>query len=167
MTIVVFGLPGAGKTYVGRILEKYFDFLLYDGDVDLSDEMHKAIKMQKPFTNTMRDEFFARVIKRMQTLIKEHAKLAVAQTFIKEKYRHQVRVVDPKALFLLVQTSQAIREKRLSKRKALPLPLDYARQMVANFEQPKIPHTILFNDEEGERYVKQQLDQLFSSQTKI
>jgi shikimate kinase len=33
--LVLFGLPGTGKTYVGKILEKDFGFFLHDGDTDL------------------------------------------------------------------------------------------------------------------------------------
>lgn len=43
--IILFGLPGAGKTCVGKILEEYFNFYLYDGDIDLPDNIKDAIQM--------------------------------------------------------------------------------------------------------------------------
>ena len=44
--IILFGLPGTGKTYVGKVFEKYFDYYFYDGDNDLTPEMREAIQIK-------------------------------------------------------------------------------------------------------------------------
>ena len=48
--IILFGLAGDGKTYVGKIFEKYFNYYFYDGDNDLTEEMKEAIKTKTVFT---------------------------------------------------------------------------------------------------------------------
>ncbi len=39
MLLVVFGLPGAGKSFVADILRESFDYVVYDGDADIPNAM--------------------------------------------------------------------------------------------------------------------------------
>ena len=158
--IILFGLPGTGKTYVGKIFEKYFDYYFFDGDRDLTKEMKEAIKVQRVFTNRMRDVFFKKLIGNIQELTKKHKKLVIAQTFIKEKYRTDLLKKIPKTKFVLVKTKKSIREKRLQERVNYPLDLEYARIMETNFEEPIIDHSTIINDEDGEEDIKKQVDKL-------
>jgi len=155
--IILFGLPGTGKTFVGNIFKKYFDYYFYDGDNDLTKEMKEAIKVQKVFTDKMRDVFFKRLIDKIQNLATKHKKLVVAQTFIKEKYRVDLLKKIPEAKFILVETKKEIREKRLQNRFDYPLDLEYARIMENNFEESKINHLTIFNDKNGEKNIKEQI----------
>ena len=85
MLLIVFGLPGAGKTYVGNLLRDEFGFYFYEGDRDLTDEMQQALKEKKLFNDSMRDVFFKNLIGKVSQLHKTKKHLVVAQTFIKEK----------------------------------------------------------------------------------
>src|SRR3989339_337852 len=118
--IVLFGLPGTGKSYVGKIFKKYFNYCFYDGDEGLTPEMKEAIKTKTVFTDQMRDIYFKILISKIQSLSKKHNKLAVAQTFIKEKYRINLLEKIPEAKFILVETKKEIREKRLLDRTDYP-----------------------------------------------
>lgn len=158
--IILFGLPGTGKTYVGRVFEKYFNYYFYDGDNDLTEEMKNAIKTKTVFTNQMRDVFFKILTSKIQSLSKIHKNLIVAQTFIKEKYRVNLLKIIPKTKFILIETKKEIREKRLLQRTDYPLDLKYARIMDNNFEKPKIDHQIIFNYEKGEENIKAQINKL-------
>src|SRR3989339_836550 len=135
--IVLFGLPGTGKSYVGKIFKKYFNYCFYDGDEDLTPEMKAAIKTKTVFTDQMRNIYFKILISKIQRLSKKHKKLVVAQTFIKEKYRINLLEKIPEAKFVLVETDKFIREKRLNERTDYPLNLEYARKMELNFEKPR------------------------------
>ena len=157
--IILFGLPGTGKTYVGKILKEYFGFYFYDGDNDLTEEMIDAIKTKTVFTDQMRDRFFIILIKKIQSLKSKYQKLVVSQTFIKEKYRLQLLKKIPEAKFFLIKTKRFLREKRLIERKDYPLDLEYARKMVKNFETPKIDHKVIKNNKEGAKYIKKQIQQ--------
>ena len=160
--IILFGLPGTGKTFVGKVFKKYFDYYFYEGDRDLTEEMKEAIKVQKVFTDKMRDVFFKRLIDKIQNLATKHKKLVVAQTFIKEKYRVNFINKIPETKFILVETKKSIREKRLIQRKNYPLDLEYARKMELNFDKPAINHLTIINDVNGNENVKKQIRQSFS-----
>ena len=158
--IVLFGLPGAGKTFVGEVLKEDFGFYLYDGDSSLSEEMKLAIQQKEAITDEMRDVFFQDIIKTTRQLTAKYKKIVVAQTFIKEKYRTLFLQTIPEAKFILVQTSEKIREARLTQRKDYPLDVAYARKMSSNFDVPHIAYTTIDNTSEGKENIQKQLQAL-------
>jgi len=161
--IILFGLPGTGKTYVGKVFEKYFNCYFYDGDNDLTNEMKKAIKTKTVFTDQMRDVYFKMLISKIQNLLAQASlkskikNLVVAQTFIKEKYRIELHKKIPETKFVLVEAKKEIREKRLMERVDYPLDLEYARKMEKNFEIPKIDYLIITNNINGVEEIKRQI----------
>ncbi len=54
--IILFGTTGAGKTFIGRLLEKEFGYHFYDGDVDLTEEMKTALHSMQPINDAMRHD---------------------------------------------------------------------------------------------------------------
>ena len=162
LLIILFGLQGTGKTFVGKIFEKYFNYYFYDGDRDLTDEMKEAIKVQRVFTDQMRDVFFEKLINKIQNLKSKYQNLVVSQTFIKERYRVNFINKIPEAKFVLIETKKSIREKRLMERSDFPLDLEYARKMELNFDKPIINHLIIVNDENGEENIIKQIQQFLS-----
>lgn len=155
--LVIFGLPGAGKTYVGKVLRDDFNFTFYDGDANLTAEMKRAMKQKQIFTDDMRDKFFADLIKSVSVLNKKHKRLGVAQTFIKEKYRRKFLKNFPEAKFVLIETEAKLRKNRLSKRKSVN-DVTYIRSMVKVFEKPHIKHFVLSNNAEGKGGLKKEIN---------
>jgi gluconate kinase len=165
--VVLFGLPGTGKTFVGKVFEKYFNYYFYDGDNDLTPEMKKAIKTKTVFTDQMRDIFFKILINKIKVLSEKHTKLVVAQTFIKEKYRIDLLKKIPNAKFIFVETKIDIREKRLMERIDYPLDLEYARKMEENFDKPKINYLIIVNNKDGDEEIKNQISTVIPAEAGI
>jgi gluconate kinase len=159
--IVVFGFPGAGKSFVAKILQHDFGYYHYDGDLSMPESFLKAINSQTIITEKMRDDFFQKLISDVKKLKLEHKKIVVSQTFIKEKYRSLFLSAFPKAKFILVKTITGIREKRLIQRQDFPLDLEYSRKMCLNFDEPEIIYDVVNNDSDGKEDVKKQL-QFFS-----
>lgn len=155
--LVLFGLPGTGKTYVGQVLRDHFEFHFYDGDKNLTPQMKRAIKDKRIFTDSMRDKFFSKLIEETLRLNKKHKRLVVAQTFIKEKYRRQFLKAFPKAQFVLIQTEKLLRQKRLAKRKTIN-DISYTQKMVELFEEAKIEHIVLENNFEGKSELKKKIN---------
>ncbi len=66
--LYLFGLPAAGKNFVGTVLADTFGYTFYDGDLDLPKAMREAVRDGRPFTDEMRDEFYATIIDRIGEL---------------------------------------------------------------------------------------------------
>lgn len=156
---VVFGLPGAGKTYIGKLFAKYFGFYFYDGDQDMPQQLKDAI-VSETVTDQMRDAFFDKLIASIRTIQNRYPKIVVSQTFIKEKYRKQFLTAFPNARFIYIDAKNPLREKRLLARDSFRLPLEKWQKMSTLFEKPHIKHMILQNNHEGEEEIKKQLQLL-------
>lgn len=160
MLYIIFGYPGAGKTYTGKLFQKHFGFYFYDGDASLPEDMKQAINTQQLVTDAMRDEFFNTLLKDIGQLYKKYPNLVVAQTYIKEKYRKDVLAAFPDAKFVLIQTDTNIREKRLLTQHAYNLTLPYVRQMIKKFEKPSILYEKILNNVTGDKSVRKQIQLL-------
>ncbi len=155
---MLFGVPGAGKTYVGRVLASAFDFHFRDVDQDLPDDMRHAIVHKQPVTDTMRDAFFARVIDVTRELRQLHPQVAIASTPLKNRHRQQVAAAFPDARFVLVDSEPDIIADRFAVRGKYMIDLDDARRMAAAFEPPQLPHHVLTNIDGRETVIDQLRD---------
>jgi gluconate kinase len=158
--VVVFGFPGAGKSFVAEILRQNFGYFHYDGDLSMPDKMLKKINEQAVVTDSMRDIFFQELIKDVIKLKSKYKKIVVSQTFIKEKYRQLFLQAFPKTKFILVETGLEIREKRLMQRKKFPIDLEYSRKMCLIFDPPNLDYEVVGNNNIGEKSIKKQLQLL-------
>lgn len=161
---VVFGLPGAGKTFVGKLMQKYFGFYLYDDDGarDMPQEMKDAV-VNGTVTDELRDIFFNNLIESVKQLTSKYEKIIVPQTLIKEKYRELFLKEFPTVKFIYVQTNTATREKRLLERKeGFQLDLTIWRKMAEIFENPQIECATVVNNNTGEEDLKKQLQVLLT-----
>src|SRR5882724_2461874 len=123
--LVLFGLPGTGKTYIGKILEKYFGYHFFVGDQDMPKRLIHALEKQEKVTDDMRQEFFDTLRESARSLQKKYKKIVVAQTHIKDIYRQQFLQEFPHTKFIFVETDTAIREDRLLKRKGFQVNIEY------------------------------------------
>ena len=163
MLLYLFGLPAAGKNYVGRVLDEEFGFTFYDGDRDLTAEIRSALKAQQPFTDAMRDRYYAVLIERIGRLRCEHPFLAFGQATFKEKHRLQIAAAFPDITFVLVQADEEVRMARLS-RGGNPVSVTYARRIAGFYEPPGHPHYVVTNNGGREEVVRQLADMLASLQ---
>ena len=161
--IVVFGLPGAGKSYVATIIEKSFGYVPYNGDDDLPKLMKQALYEKKIITDDMRREFITNMVASVKNLMQKKKDVVVHQAFIKEFMRKQLLDAIPTTTFILVQTDDAIREKRYMKRTYFNLGLPYLRHMSALFEPVSIPYVTIYNNKEGNSEIVHQLEHILSS----
>jgi gluconate kinase len=159
MLIYLFGLPAAGKNYVGEVLAEEFGFHFHDADCDLTAEMHEAIRLGQSFTEAMRDRFYDVVIERIEELTVTHENVAVAQATFKEKHRNRILERFPQALMVLVEADEAVRIERLQRGNNL-ITADYARQIAKHYEPPTCDCVVLENNDGREAVVKRLADLL-------
>ncbi len=162
MQLILFGLSGSGKNYVGEILAKEFGYHFWDGDSVLTGEMRDCIKNKQPFTQTMRDTFTAVIINHINRLTKEYVDVVIAQGFYKERNRCQIQHAVPAAQLVHIHANLELIQNRLRKHHETDY-LDYAKKISLNFEAPQLPHHVI-NNETDEQSVIEQLDTLLHAE---
>lgn len=160
MLIYLFGLPAAGKNFVGRVLAEAFGFTFYDGDLDLTQEMRDAVREERPFTAAMRDRYYAILIDRIGELMINFPNLAFGQATFKEHHRELILAAFPDVVFVLVEADAAVRASRLA-RGGNPVTVEYAQRIDELFERPRHPHFVITNND-GRAEVVRQLEGLLA-----
>jgi gluconokinase len=143
--VFLFGLAGAGKTFCGRLIAERLGYFCYDLDADSTPKMKQAIAEGRPFTDEMRDEFFAIVCQRIEALRKEHPKIIVMQAAYKERHRVLVSSLSDEMEMVWVDAPDALIVERLLGR-GDAVSAEYADRIRANFEPPKGQCKRLLND---------------------
>jgi gluconate kinase len=152
--LYLFGLPAAGKNYVGQVLADAFGYTFYDGDLDLTDELRHAVRDGRPFTDPMRDRFYDALVGRIADLRQDHADLAFCQATFKARHREQMAAAFPDVVFVLVEADEAVRLARLA-RGGNPVTVEYAQRIAAFFEPPQHPHAVIRNEGSRAEVVEQ------------
>ncbi len=153
MVIVLFGLPGAGKSYLGKLLEKAYGFTFLEGDNALTDDMKECVKNKESFTQEMRDKFTQILIDRISLVKKvtNNAPVVLSQALFKRKNREEIQEAFPGCFFVHVTSSADILFSRLLKRGDDVTP-GYAEKIMPYLELPDDDALNTFtvnNDEEG------------------
>jgi len=154
--LFLFGNPGVGKSYIGRMLEQDYGFHYYDADEDLTPEMLQAIKKEHVFTEAMRENYYTIITKKVQGLQKSKGKLVVTQALIKIKNRKHLLASFPSAKFVHITADTNKTNARLKNRGDW-VSIDYANKIRDSFEAPQIPHIKLDNNYNND-HVKTQLE---------
>jgi gluconate kinase len=163
MLIVMFGLPGAGKTFVARQFAFQHGVHFHDGDDDLPGDMRAAIDAAAKVTPDMRDRFVDAMAAKVDSLLRTHRKVVLAQTFLKQQHRERFLSRFPDARFVLVAAPSELREHRLAHRHHQPLEPAYARAMTSLFDPPPRGVEVITNDGDVKR-LEQQLNDLAARQ---
>jgi gluconate kinase len=160
MIIIVFGLAGAGKTYVGKLINKHFDFHHEDADDYLSQEMEEFIENKKSFTIEMLDNFMDIIIDKINLLKTKHENIVISQAFYRNANRERLakQFAQDELLFLQVETNDSIITNRLKDRSD-GIDLEYAASIRKYFE-PMNKMKIIYNDVPGEDKIISQLKEI-------
>jgi gluconokinase len=162
MLLILFGLPGTGKNYVGDILRDDYGFHFYDADPDAPPALKAKVRRGEPLTDEDRDQWFALIADRVKTLQLTYVDIAVSQGTFREKHRRYLLEHFPAAKFVLITASPDVRIQRLSARADHIISAEYALKTDAMFEPPHIPYVTLDNSGTRED-VKAQLERLLTS----
>lgn len=155
MLVVMFGLPGAGKSFVARQFAFAHGWHFHDGDDDLPRDMRETIDAAAKVTPDMRDRFVDAMCDSVESLLKKHPHVVLAQTFLKQQHRERFLSRFPHARFVLVAAPSELREHRLAHRHHQPLQPDYARAMTSLFDPPPRGVTVITNDGDATRLEEQ------------
>ena len=108
--------------------------------------LKEALANKAPFTLEMRSRFFERVHSRVDNLLTNTNRLAVANAFINNRFREEFLERFPFAEFVIVQVARNIRSERIYGRLNHVIPPELTVKMGDQFEDITIPHTVIRND---------------------
>ena len=151
----MFGLPGAGKSFVARQFASLEGAHFHDGDDDLPADMRAAIDAAQKVTPDMRDRFVDAMSHSVESLLRRHQDVVLAQTFLKQRHRERFLSRFPAARFVLVAAPTELREHRLANRHHQPLEPAYARAMTSLFDPPPRGVRVITNDGDAQRLEEQ------------
>lgn len=175
MLIILFGLPGAGKSYLARFLEEHHGFYFLEGDNYLTQEIKECIATKTGFTQAMRDTFTEILVDKIRSIkeITNHEmNIVLSQALFKEKNREMIRAAFPEAVFFQIKAADNILLSRLSQRGG-EVSVDYATQIRHQLELDEKDYIAIDNTADGSmaliEYIQKQakppflLDELVSS----
>jgi gluconokinase len=154
--LILFGLPGAGKSYVGGLLRDEFGFHFHESDDDIPDDYRRLVAAGQVVSGQRRDDYHRHLLERLAGLSAEHPRLAVAVPLLRQKHRDWIRERFPGARFILVQCAPEQWAARLAGRQHT-VGADYACKVLPLYEPPALPHTVLDDTAEGAARVREQL----------
>ena len=161
---MLFGLTGAGKSFVGNVIANHLQYNFWDGDEALTEEMQKCIDIKQHFSQKMRNQLVEALIEYIVSLQSKKNNLIVAQGLYKEINRQNIKLHFPESHFIYVKANHKIREKRLIKRNS-KVSTDYAKLIDSSFELPVLEHDIIINNTTGNDIVRQ-FDKLLIKKSK-
>lgn len=141
----LFGVAGVGKTYGGEAISQQLGIASYDLDQDMTHAMRCAIAEGRPFTDEIRDEFFAVVCQRISEVKARHPRCVFMQGAYRQKHRELVTAQHPDLVFVLVDAPEELILKRLHGR-GNKVSREYAATLRSSFEAPPQDTPVLRND---------------------
>jgi gluconokinase len=149
LIIILFGLPGAGKSMAGGLLRDEHGFHFHEADDDIPADYRARVARGEVVSDAMRDDYHRALLDRLDELQAQHPRLAVAAPLLRDKHRRWIAERFPAALFVRVTCDPAVWVARLAARPDHAISLDYARRVRALDEPPSIPHQMLDNSGDG------------------
>jgi len=156
MLLILFGLPGAGKSFAGQMLQAEFGFTFHEADEDIPDDYRQQVLAGQVVGESMRDAYHRYLLERIAELQTVHPRLAVAAPLLRDRHRQWIQARFPEAVFILVNCEPQAWETRLAAR-THTISLAYA-QKVANMNEPvTVPHRVLDDSVDGETGLRRQI----------
>jgi gluconokinase len=134
--VIVFGVSGAGKTTIGKLLAKRLGWRFLEAD-----DFHPRVNVEKmhnglPLTDEDRWPWLERLREQLTRSLDAKENAVVACSALKRAYRERLRVSDD-VKFVLLRGDCALVEKQLHSRRGHFMSPDLLRSQVADLEEPE------------------------------
>ena len=156
MLLILFGLPGAGKSFAGRLLRDRFGFYFHEADDDIPDDYRRDVAAGQVVGDDRRDAYHRLLLDRLAELQAVNPRLAVAVPLLRDRHRRWIAGRFPEAKFILVHCGPAIWQARLGGR-THTVGLAYAQKIISLYEPPTIEHLTLDDSADGDEALERQL----------
>jgi gluconokinase len=134
--VIVFGVSGAGKTTIGKLLAKRLGWRFLEAD-----DFHPRGNIEKmraglPLTDKDRWPWLKLLREQIERSLAANENAVLACSALKRKYRERLRVSD-NVKFVLLRGDYALVEKQLHNRRAHFMNSDLLRSQFADLEEPE------------------------------
>lgn len=143
-TLLLFGLAGSGKSFVGDLIAELAGWHVYHADDDLTPAMLDALNKQQPFTQQMRDDYFAYIVENIKSLQKKHPRLVITQGTYKQTHRDYLLASLTDIELICIESSAELITQRLQTRQQ-GISLASATALQQDFEAPGANTRVLTN----------------------
>lgn len=167
MIYVLFGPPGVGKTYVGRLLAKNLNWNFFDADtIYFNDDELRYLLDSGKYDQATRDKFVDKLMIAAQHMVSKspNRHLVIAEAFTKEKNRSEfLQYFDDQVEYIMVHASRDLAHQRTlarMKKEDHVVDEEIFEFIWDEFETPKIPHKVLRNDEKTDNELLEEIKNL-------
>lgn len=143
--VVLFGLAGVGKNFVGQLLAQETQSHFWDADEAITDEMQHCIDNKISLSQEIRDRYFDAVMARAAALQSKHRHVIIAQAFYRNKNRQDFIDRFSDIVFVHVEASLETIMQRLKARNNM-IDGEYANRLSVNFEKPEHLFVAILNE---------------------
>ena len=142
MIVIVFGVSGAGKTTIGKLLAEQLGWQFYEGD-----DFHPRANIEKmhsgrPLTDEDRWPWLERLREQITRSITAKDSAVLACSALKRAYRDRLRVSDD-VTFVFLRGDYALVAEQLRHRRGHFMNPELLRSQFADLEQPEPDEDVL------------------------
>lgn len=172
MTIYfLFGKTGAGKSYIGRLLEK-LNIIHIDGDKHITSRMLDCLIEDEQMTPEMIEEFVSVLINviKMQKEKTPNQSFVISQAMYLDKHRLRLLNSIPELKFVMIDVAPSLRESFITSRfqnKESKVSPRYANDMDKFFESPSHEIILFENNQKGDEILIEQIHKKMSALFKV
>ena len=136
MVLIIFGISGAGKTTIGKLLARKLGWTFYEGD-----DFHPATNIEKmrsgiPLTDKDRGPWLTRLRELIEKTLASGENAVLACSALKKKYRDRLRAGD-QIRFVFLHGDREQISKQLRQRRGHFMDPDLLESQFADLEEPK------------------------------
>lgn len=145
MIVIIFGVSGAGKTTVGKLLAEQLGWRFYEGD-----DFHPRANIEKmrsgrPLTDEDRWPWLERLRGQITRSIAANENAVLACSALKRAYRDRLRVSDD-VKFVFLRGDFALIAEQLRQRRGHFMNPELLRSQFADLEQPEPDEDVLTSE---------------------
>lgn len=142
MIVIIFGVSGAGKTTVGKLLARELGWRFIEADDFHPSENIDKMRSGHPLTDKDRWPWLERLRQQIERSLSAGENVVLACSALKRTYRDRLRVSD-EVKFVLLRGDYALVEKQLRSRHGHFMNAKLLRSQFADLEEPKPDEDVL------------------------
>ncbi len=149
MILIIFGLPGTGKSYLSERITEETEAVWLN-----TDKIRKEINKQGQYDEGTKELVYQNLLNKMVSFARKGKHVIVDATFQKKALRNKFfltgKKLDHQVLFIEMKANdQTVKERLKSKRHFSEADYEVYLQIKSSFEHMEKPHLVFYSDEQN------------------